>query len=66
MRVEESFPGQPLVESSHRAGKAGVAPFSVFVPAFSVVCLLLAIFSCLAALYWLMGDEISFFEFYSV
>ena len=80
IRVGESFPGQPLVESStalcgmfatqasmmaHRAGKAGVAPFSVVVPAFSVVCLLLAIFPCVAALYWL-GDEISFFEFYSV
>ena len=48
---------------SHRAGKAGVAPFSRIVHAFVVVCLLLAIVPCVAALHWL-GDDISFFSFY--
>lgn len=80
IRVAASFPSQPLLESttalfgvyatqasmiSHRAGKAGVALFSDLVPAFALVCLLLAVFPCAAALYWL-GDEISFVDLYSV
>ena len=80
IRVAASFPSQPLLESttalfgtyateanmiSHRAGKAGVALFSDLVPAFSQVCLLLAVFPCAVALYWL-GEEISFVELYSV
>lgn len=79
-RVGETFPGQPVIESStalfgifatqasmisHRAGKAGVAQFSFIVPAFATVCLLLAVFPCVAAFYWL-GDSISFMEFYSL
>ena len=79
-RVGETFPGQPVIESStalfgifatqasmisHRAGKAGVASFSFIVPAFAVVCLLLAVLPCVAAFYWL-GDDISFVEFYSL
>ena len=48
---------------SHRCGREGVAKFKVIVPAFALVCLLLAIFPCIAALYWL-GDDVSFFSFY--
>ena len=48
---------------AHRAGKAGVAPFSKIVPAFVVVCFLLALAPCAAALYWL-GSDVSFFSFY--
>jgi len=77
-RVSEFHPSQPILESStalfalyaneasmvsHRCGKAGVAPFRQIVPAFAVICLLLAIVPCVASLYWL-GDDISFFSFY--
>jgi hypothetical protein len=77
-RVSELHPSQPLIESStalfgvyatqasmiaHRAGKAGVAPFQVICPAFAMVCVLLTIFPCACALFWL-GNDISFFEFY--
>ena len=48
---------------AHRCGREGVAPFSVLVPAFAAVCLLLAIFPCIAALHWL-GSDVSFFSFY--
>jgi hypothetical protein len=50
---------------AHRAAKAGVAPYSLLVPAFALVCVLLAAVPCVAALYWL-GDEISFVKLYSV
>ena len=77
-RVSELHPSQQTLESStslfalfateasmvaHRVGKAGCAPFSTIVPAFVVVCFVLAIAPCVAALYWLGGD-ISFFSFY--
>jgi hypothetical protein len=79
-RVIDHFPSQPILESStatfgilatqasmmsHRAGKAGVAPFTQIVPAFAFLCFLLAILPCGAALFWLY-DEISFLEFYNV
>ena len=48
---------------AHRAGKAGVAPFEAIVPAFVVVCFVLAVAPCAAALYWL-GNDVSFFSFY--
>lgn len=48
---------------SHRCGRAGVASFSKIVPSFAVVCFLLAIVPCIAALYWL-GDDVSFFSIY--
>lgn len=48
---------------AHRCGREGVAPFSVLVPSFAAVCLLLAIFPCIAALHWL-GNDVSFFSFY--
>ena len=77
-RVSALHPSQQTLESStslfalfateasmvaHRVGKAGCAPFSTIVPAFVVVCFVLAIAPCVAALYWLGGD-ISFFSFY--
>jgi len=77
-RVSVLHPSQRTLESStslfalyaneasmvaHRCGREGVAPFSVLVPAFAAVCLLLAIFPCIAALYWL-GNDVSFFSFY--
>jgi hypothetical protein len=80
VRVYHAYPAQPTLESStalfgvfatqasmvaHRAGKAGVGTFSDLVPAFSAVCLMLTILPCAAALYWL-GNDISFFDFYSV
>ena len=49
---------------SHRCGKAGVAKFSVIVPSFVVVVIVLTIAPCIAALHNL-GDDISFFSFYS-
>lgn len=79
-RVLDVYPGQAWVEPStafcgvvatqasmigHRMGKAGAAPFSVIVPAFAVVVLLLAILPCVAVFYWL-GDTISLFEYYSL
>lgn len=48
---------------AHRVGKAGCAPFAQIVPAFVVVCFVLAIAPCVGALHWLGGD-ISFFSFY--
>jgi hypothetical protein len=80
IRVIDHFPSQPILESStalfgivatqasmmsHRAGKAGVAPFTQIVPAFAFLCFLLAILPCGAAFYWL-HKEISFWEFYKV
>ena len=77
-RVSALHPSQQMLESStslfalfateasmvaHRVGKAGCAPFAQIVPAFVVVCFVLAIAPCVAALYWLGGD-ISFFSFY--
>ena len=50
---------------SHRCGREGVAPFRLIVPVFAAVCLLFAIFPCMAALYWL-GNDVSFFSFYRV
>lgn len=78
-RVAAEFAAQRTLESStsifallateasmvaHRCGKAGVAPFSVIVPTFVGVCVALALAPCVAALSWL-GDDISFFSFYS-
>ena len=77
-RVSTLHPSQQTLESStslfalyaneasmvsHRCARAGVAPFRLIVPAFAVVCLVLAIFPCVSALHWL-GDDISFFSFY--
>ena len=77
-RVLEVYPGQAWLEPStavagivstqasmvaHRIGKAGVAPFSIIVPVFALVCLLFAILPCVAGLYWL-GNDISFVAHY--
>jgi hypothetical protein len=77
-RVSTLHPSQRTLESStalfalyaneasmisHRCGKVGVAPFRLIVPYFAVVCFLLAILPCVAALHWL-GDDVSFFSFY--
>lgn len=77
-RVSAIHPAQQTLESStslfalfateasmvaHRVGKAGCAPFAQIVPAFVVVCFVLAIAPCVGALHWLGGD-ISFFSFY--
>ena len=48
---------------SHRCGRAGVATFDRIVPSFAVVCFLLAIVPCVAAIYWL-GNDVSFFSIY--
>ena len=78
-RVTHEFASQKTLESStslfalfateasmvaHRAGKAGVAPYRDIVPAFVVVCFVLAILPCVCALNNL-GDDISFFSFYT-
>jgi hypothetical protein len=78
-RVSELHPGQQWIESTnalfgvyatqasmlaHRAGKLGVAPYSVLVPAFTVVCFVLTILPSACSLYW-WGDKISFLEFYT-
>jgi len=78
-RVTHEFASQKTLESStslfalfateasmvaHRAGKAGVAPFRDIVPAFVVVCFVLAILPCVCALNNL-GDDISYFSFYT-
>jgi len=78
-RVISIHPSQTILESSnalfalyateacmvsHRCGKKGVATYSTIVPVFALVCLILTIFPCLASLYWL-GDDISFFSFYT-
>lgn len=77
-RVTTIHPSQKMLESStsifallsveasmlsHRVGKTGAAPFEVIVPAFVIVCSLLAILPCICALHWL-GDDVSFFSFY--
>lgn len=77
-RVAAAHPSQRILESSTalfalyateasmvatRCANKGVAPYRVMVPAFAVVCLLLAIVPCACSLYWL-GDDISFFSFY--
>ena len=77
-RVNDLHPSQRTLESStslfalfsveasmvsHRVGKTGAACYRDIVPAFVVVCLLLAIVPCICALQWL-GDDISFFSFY--
>lgn len=49
---------------AHRFGKSGVFPWTFIVPSACVFNLLVAIIPCLAALYWL-GNDISFFSFYS-
>lgn len=79
-RVMSLYPGQPYIESTtalfgvfctqasmvfHRAGKAGVTTYEYLIPSFGVVCVLLTILPCVAGLYW-WGDQMSFFEFYSV
>ena len=48
---------------AHRAGKKAVASYKHIVPTFLVVCLMLTIFPCIAALYYL-GDDVSFFSYY--
>jgi len=48
---------------SHRVGKTGAVCYRDIVPAFVVVCLVLAIVPCVCALYWL-GDDVSYFSFY--
>jgi len=49
---------------AHRFGKAGVYPWTFIVPSACIFNLFVAIVPCLAALYWL-GNDISFFSFYS-
>ena len=78
-RVSVLYPGQPLLETStamigvlatqtsmvgHCAARQGVARFREVVPAFAVVCFVLAILPCLFAFHWL-GDEITWFDHYS-
>jgi hypothetical protein len=77
-RVSVLHPAQQTLESStclfalyaneasmvsHRCGRAGVATFSKIVPSFALVCFLLAIVPCIAAIFWL-GDDVSFFSIY--
>ena len=77
-RVYQLHPSQRYLESStalfalfsveasmiaHRVGKTGAASYSVIVPCFAAVCLMLAIIPCVCALHWL-GNDISFFSFY--
>lgn len=77
-RVYQMHPSQRYLESStslfalfsveacmisHRVGKTGAACYQDIVPAFAVVCLVLAIAPCISALHWL-GNDISFFSFY--
>ncbi len=77
-RVSVVHPSQQTLESStslfaifatessmiaHRVGKQGAVNYSLLVPAFGGVCLLLAVVPCICALYWL-GNDISFFSFY--
>lgn len=78
-RVSELHPSQRILESStslfalfsveasmisHRCGKQGVSTYRQIVPAFAVVCLVLAIIPCVCAVYFL-GDDVSFFSFYT-
>ena len=48
---------------SHRVGKTGASCYRDIVPAFVVVCSVLAILPCVCALHWL-GDDVSYFSFY--
>ena len=78
-RISTLYPSQPILESStalfalyaneasmilHRLAKAGAKTFRFIVPVGVVACLVLAIVPCVCALYWL-GDDISFFSFYT-
>ena len=49
---------------SHRLGKDGVATYTQIVPLFALLCAVLAVIPCLCAIHWL-GDDISFFSFYT-
>jgi len=77
-RVSDLHPSQQTLESTtalfalyaneasmvgQRCARCGAASFRVVVPSFSLVCLLLAVLPCAAALYWL-GSDVSFFSFY--
>jgi hypothetical protein len=77
-RVAAVHPSQQTLESStslfalfateasmisHRVGKLGVATYQNIVPAFAVVCFVLAVLPCVSAIYWL-GSDVSFFSFY--
>lgn len=77
-RVTELHPSQKTLESStslfalfaveasmisHRVGKTGAACYRDIVPAFVVVCSVLAIVPCICAIHWL-GDDVSYFSFY--
>eukprot|EP00979_Chaetoceros_neogracilis_P019318 scaffold12161_cov297-Chaetoceros_neogracile.AAC.5 len=77
-RVTELHPSQKTLESttslcalfaveasmiSHRVGKTGAATYRDIVPAFVVVCSLLAILPCICAIHWL-GNDVSYFSFY--
>ena len=77
-RVTELHPSQKTLESStslfalfaveasmisHRVGKTGAACYRDIVPAFVVVCSILAIVPCICAIHWL-GDDVSYFSFY--
>jgi len=48
---------------SHRVGKTGAACYRDIVPAFVVVCSVLAIVPCICAIHWL-GEDVSYFSFY--
>mmetsp|Transcript_9129 Transcript_9129/g.14159 ORF Transcript_9129/g.14159 Transcript_9129/m.14159 type:complete len:362 (+) Transcript_9129:549-1634(+) len=80
IRVQAVYPGQPWAEAStafigvlatqacmlgHRAAKAGVATFSLVVPVFTAVSLVLGILPCAVIFKW-FGDNISFFEYYKL
>ena len=77
-RVTELHPSQKTLESStslfalfaveasmisHRVGKTGAACYRDIVPAFVVVCSVLAIVPCICAIHWL-GEDVSYFSFY--
>mmetsp|Transcript_34917 Transcript_34917/g.51165 ORF Transcript_34917/g.51165 Transcript_34917/m.51165 type:complete len:276 (+) Transcript_34917:271-1098(+) len=77
-RVTALHPSQRILESSTtlfalyateasmiatRCARKGVAPYRFCVPAFAVVCALLALVPCACCLFYLGGD-VSFFSFY--
>jgi len=77
-RVSELHPSQKTLESttslcalfsveasmiSHRVGKTGAVCYRDIVPAFVVVCSVLAILPCICAIHWL-GNDVSYFSFY--
>mmetsp|Transcript_684 Transcript_684/g.1074 ORF Transcript_684/g.1074 Transcript_684/m.1074 type:complete len:461 (+) Transcript_684:157-1539(+) len=77
-RVTELHPSQKTLESStslfalfaveasmisHRVGKTGAVCYRDIVPAFVVVCSVLAIIPCICAIHWL-GNDVSYFSFY--